>query len=327
MGNHIFVVMMPAVLAVYLPFCAAAVRPTTQPQEAPLASLWQRPDNLEARDLFNGPWPIRRAPDPDATYTLVELKHHGVNPKMTVRDPQNRKWSVKQSSTDGRQSEGPIEVTLSRILSALGYHQPPVYFLPSFLLADAGGTHVERGGRFRLHEKSLKDIGEWSWQQNPFVGTKPYQGLLVILMMFNSSDLKNSNNTSYEHRTDDGVEHWYVVRDLGTALGETGRLAPRRGEPDLFARQPFVLSVKNGFVEFGYHGWHQELVRGRITPDDARWASDLISTLSERQWRDAFRAGSYEPGVASRFIATLHTNIRQAHSVGGDDWPPVGERR
>ena len=164
-------------------------------------SLWQRPTDLADRNLFNGPWGAKRAPDPHDTYSLVEVKHHGINPGMTVRDSRGRKWSVKQAPPDGEAGEGPIEVVLSRVLSALGYHQPPVYYLPAFTLSDDWGTHVEGGGRFRLHEKTLKDIGEWSWQQNPFVGMRPYQGLLVVLMMFNSSDLKNSNNTLYEHRT------------------------------------------------------------------------------------------------------------------------------
>ncbi len=83
-------------------------------------------------------------------------------------------------------------------------------------------------------------------------------------MMFNSSDLKNANNTLYEHRTGDGIEPWYVVRDLGTALGTTGRLAPRRGNAAAFAADPFITSVSKGFVEFDYRGWHQELVRERI---------------------------------------------------------------
>ena len=48
---------------------------------------------------------------------------------------------------------------------------------------------------------------------------RPYQGLLVILMMFNSSDIKNENNALYEFKQHGGtVEQWYVVRDLGTAL-------------------------------------------------------------------------------------------------------------
>ena len=96
----------------------------------------------------------------------------GINPGMTVRDPLGREWSVKQAGAE-TPDEGPVEVALSRILSTVGYHQPPVYYLPSFTLEDDWGTHVEPGGRFRLKLKTLKDRGEWSWQQNPFVGTRP----------------------------------------------------------------------------------------------------------------------------------------------------------
>ena len=109
---------------------------------------------------------------------------------------------------------------------------------------DAAGTHVEPGGRFRLDVTTLKKRGDWSWQQNPFVGTNPYQGLLVILAMFDSSDLKNVNNTLYEATTSGDKELWYVVRDLGTALGETGRLAPKRSDPGIFERYGFTFLVK-----------------------------------------------------------------------------------
>src|SRR5688572_5140584 len=74
-------------------------------------------------------------------------------------------------------------------------------------------------------------------------------------------DLKNSNNTLYEHRMGDRAEWWFVVRDLGSALGSTGRFAPVRGNPDVFARQRFITGVRNGFVAFEYRGWHQELLR------------------------------------------------------------------
>lgn len=286
-----------------------------------MSDLWRRPANLTDRDLFNGPWGVECAPDPRASYAFVALKHHGVNPGMAVRDPAGRTWRVKQAANDGRAAEGPVEVVLSRVLSAVGYHQPPVYYLPSFTLADEHGRHTEAGGRFRLDEPTLKEVGSWSWQQNPFVGTKPYQGLLVVLLMFNSSDLKNANNSLYEHRTGDFVERWYVVRDLGTALGETGRMAPRRADPEAFERSRFVLSVRDGFVDFDYHGFHQELVRNRITADEVGWASYLLAQLTDTQWTDAFRAGGFTGDTADRFIRAIKSNIAKGREVGGNDWP------
>jgi hypothetical protein len=276
-----------------------------------IAELWERPDDLASRDLFNGPWGSERAPDPNATYEFVAPKKGGINPGMTVRDPRGREWRVKQPPTTGRGAEGPIEVVLSRVLSAVGYHQPPVYFLPTFTLSQKGSTRQAPGGRFRLNYAPLRDRGDWSWTENPFVGTKPYQGLLVILLMFNSSDLKNSNNTLYEFTPPSGdrVERWYVVRDLGTALGSTARLTPIRGNPEVFERLGFIKRIENRFVEFEYDGRHQGLVNGRITPDDVCWASELLSGLTLTQWHDAFRAGGYQPDISDRFITRLRAKI------------------
>ena len=246
----------------------------------------------------------------------VRPKSGGFNPGVIVRDPQGREWHVKQPSGH-HGDEGPAEVVLSRVLSALGYHQPPVYYLQSFRMRDKSGVHTEQGGRFRLDLPSLTDRGEWSWQQNPFVGQRPYQGLLVILLLFNSSDLKNSNNTLYRYKPPSGgaAVHWYVVRDLGDALGKTGRFSPPRNDLDEFSRTQFITGEKRGFIEFDYHGIRKELVRGRITRDDVRWAAALVGGLSERQWQDAFRAGGYAPGVAARFIEILRGRVSEAQRV------------
>jgi len=317
--NRIALSVLPAIFAIYMPTCAPPVRPTVMPWEAPLAELWQRPRDLPARDLFYGPWGSGRAPDPHDTYTLIGPKDHGTNPGVIVGDSEGHVWHVKQPPRNDKGDEGPIEVVLSRVLSAVGYHQPPVYYLSAFTIRDRSGTHSEPGGRFRLEENSIKHTGDWSWQQNPFVGTRPYQGLLVILMMFNSSDLKNENNALYQVKQPrDGIARWYVVRDLGTALGETGRLAPKRGDPDIFERHPFMTDVKGGFVEFSYHGWHQELVRQRITPSDVHWASELLACLTESQWADAFRAGGFEPAVAGRFINRLRQKIEDGLRMSED---------
>ena len=295
--------------------CAGAVRPTSPPHAIPMTAWWEQPDNLAARDLFHGPWGAAYAPDPAAQYTFVRPKTGGFNPGVVVRDPQGREWHVKQPRLS-HGDEGPAEVVLSRVLSALGYHQPPVYYLPSFTMRDKSGVHAERGGRFRLDEPSMKDMGEWSWQQNPFVGQRPYQGLLVILLMFNSSDLKNSNNTLYQVQRGGRTTDWYVVRDLGDALGKTGRFAPIRNNLEIFARTRFITGVSGGFAQFDYSGLHGELVNDRISPADVAWASALIGGLSERQWQDAFRAGGYPPNVARQFISILRTRVADAQRIG-----------
>jgi len=309
---------LPAIAATVTLGCGATIRPVQTPSPTPMSAWWQSPDDLRARDLLNGPWGTRYAPDPRAEYTFVRPKTGGFNPGVIVRDPQGREWHVKQPSGHSG-DEGPSEVVLSRVLSALGYHQPPVYYLPSFTMRDNAGVRIEQGGRFRLEMPSLTDQGEWSWQQNPFVGQRPYQGLLVILLMFNSSDLKNSNNTVYEYKPPSGgaPRRWYVVRDLGLCLGETGRISPVRNNLGVFSRTQFITGERGGFVEFDdYHGLHKELVRNRITRDDVRWAAALIGGLSERQWQDAFRAGGYAPDLATRFIKILRGRIADAQRIG-----------
>jgi hypothetical protein len=295
--------------------CAGVKKPLEPAARVPGATMWVEPTNLPARDLYYGPWGRDQAPDPNAVYTLVERKHSGVNLGMTVTDPQGREWSVKQPYPGHVDSEAPVEVALSRLLSAVGYHQPPVYYLPAFNLRDGFGTRPEAGGRFRLKHAALKDAGSWKWEANPFVGSRPYQGLIVMLMMFNSTDLKNSNNTLYERRRGEVIERWYAVRDIGAALGDTDRLTPRKNHPDSFERHPFILGVNGRWVDFAYDGWYRNLVRDRVTPADVAWASNLLGRLSERQWDEAFRAAGYEPDVADRFIRTLGAKIRQGRSV------------
>ena len=174
---------------------------------------------------------------------------------------------------------------MSRLLSGVGYHQPPIYYLPAFKLKDDFGTHVEVGGRFRLKDKTLKDTGPWKWEDNPFVGTKPFEGLIVLLMMFNSTDLKDQNNTLYEHRDGDMVQQWYVARDLGAALGDVHPWAPRKSEPDAFEhdavhprRQQWLRAVRL---------WRlvQEPRQGSDHARRRRVGLRLLGRLSEQQFR------------------------------------------
>ena len=102
---------------------------------------------------------------------------------------------------------------------------------------------------------------------------------------------------------------------IGTALGSTGRLEPRRGDIDVFEREPMLNGIDGGYVEFNYHGWHQELLRRRITPDDVRWACDLLARFDAAQWRDAFRSGGYQASLAERFIQRLLTKINEGRQL------------
>ena len=155
----------------------------------------------------------------------------------------------------------------------------------------------------------------WDWAANPFVGTREHEGLIVALVMFNSTDLKSSNNSLYERKDGDYVEQWYVARDVGSALGDTQRMAPRKNHIESFEQMPYILGVNNGYVEFAYNGWYKNLVRDRIKPEHVAWISNLFSQLSDKQMHDAFRAAGYDSDVAARFIAKLREKIQQGRSL------------
>jgi hypothetical protein len=292
--------------------CAVAIHPTVTPEVAHsrMGELWERPSSIPASDLLNGPWGAQHAPDPGDAYTFLRKKRKGANPGVTVRDSQGREWHVKQGV------EAQPEVVLSHVLSAVGYHQPPVYYLKSFTIVDEAGRRTEEGGRFRLQDRTLKNRGEWSWDQNPFVGTPPYQGLLVMLVLFNSADLKNDNNSLYElKKAQEGATQWFVVRDLGSSLGEVGRFNPKENRPSAFEEHRFITSVSDGYVNFSYRAVHGNLVQHRIRPDDVVWASRLLSELTSEQWQDAFRGAGYAPDVANRFIQRILQKIQDGQRL------------
>jgi hypothetical protein len=93
-------------------------------------------------------------------------------------------------------------------------------------------------------------------------------------------------------------------------------MEPKRGDPDIFDDEAFITGAENGVVRFNYRGWHQELIRGVISPDDVAWACDLLRRLSPAQWQDAFRAGGYGPRTADRFIQRLLAKIDEGRAAG-----------
>ena len=51
--------------------------------------------------------------------------------------------------------------------------------------------------------------------------------------------------------------------------------------------------------------WLEERGIDGITVADVHWICERVNRLTDRQWRDAFRAGGFEPSVAARFIARI----------------------
>lgn len=300
-----------AVAAVVAGCGGAVVRiPVAAPTPQKMAELWVDPGRTP-RDLFWGVGGSRLAPKPDAPYTFLSRDDTGFSASYDVKGPDGMEWSAKIGP------EAQTEVVVSRILWGLGYHQPPVYYLPKWTLERKGEEpRVESEARFRPKLESLDRLdGFWKWADNPYTGTRQLRGLLVVLLMLNSTDLKDDNNSLYAVKPpSEGAARWFVVRDVGAALGETGKLFPRRNWLKGFEETGFITAVNGNRVEFDYDGRHQELL-DMLTPADVRYGAQLMQRLTDRQLNDAFRAANYAPADAERFIRRLKQKIADGLAV------------
>ena len=299
--------------------CGGRVPATTtvdRPVGTELGELWVEPRDLESRDLFHGAGGPALAPDPSTRFELVTVDDSGFSPGYEIRDPQGTAWNVKLGI------EAQPEIVASRVLWALGYHQPPTYLLRSWELTGTGGG-PQTVARFRREPANEKVVSDWSWYENPFTATRPFKGLVVANLLLNNWDLKTSNNKIYD-LTDRANERRrvYVVRDLGASLGKTTfpkflawtplRRMPQGSRNDVgdFEEQGFIRGVEGERVKFEYNGANARLVNA-LTVDDVVWTCRLLARVSDDQWNDAFRAAAYPEAERGRFIRKLKAKISE----------------
>jgi hypothetical protein len=212
--------------------------------------------------------------------------------------------------------EARSEVTASRIVWAGGYRQPPTYHLPRWRARQNGREEEMPAGRFRPKLDGLDSEGSWSWQRNPFVGTQAFRGLIVLMMVLNSTDLKDDNNGIFEV-TRDGPGRRALVRREGPRRHARGdrhlpSQAQRRGR---VRETPVHRARRDERVRFHFRGRHRWLLRD-VSPDDVRWLCDRLDRLTEEQWRDAFRAGGYSEDETTRYIAGSRRRSRAGRAIG-----------
>jgi hypothetical protein len=306
------------VLLIALIACAAAPQAQSQTPapNAEIAELWQDPVDLATRDLFFGPGGAELAPPAtDGKFQFVAFKTSGTNPGYEVKDSSGRQWSVKLGI------EAQPEITTSRIMWAMGFAQPPQYFVHQFNLIGSS-ERVIKNARFRTELAQWKSVGEWSWYDNPFMNAQPFHGLIVAQLIVNNWDLKTINNRIYEI-TDATASprRRYMVRDLGASLGWSkqyavlnmlGTAGGQGSKNDIagFEEQGFITKVDGNKVTFDYRGMNQKLL-DRVTVPDVIWACELLNKISDEQWQAAFKAGAYSQPDADRYIKKIKQKIAQ----------------
>jgi hypothetical protein len=256
--------------------------------------LWRDPGDVSKLDLFHGSG--GRAMRPDLRrLTFIEEEGGGYSKKYRVRDAAGRVWVAKVGK------EAQPETAATRLLWAAGYMPEVTYLAPRVTIPGKG---TFENVRFEARPSNVKRGDEWRWETNPFAGTRQLQGLKLMMALIENWDIKDSNNVILAVTRGGRTELRYVVSDLGATFGKTGgqrspmalirKVKGSRNEPEDYAGDRFVKGVEGGRVRLDYGGKNGDLMRD-ISVEDARWLGAILSRLTDRQIRDAFRAANYGP--------------------------------
>jgi hypothetical protein len=296
------------------------------------AVIWHPTVEVNQLNLFYGAGGKEDAPSPDAKYKFKKEDLHGTSPKFDVEDDQGIKWRVKLGQ------EPRAETAATRLLFAAGYFVDEDYYvdelhveeLPllkrgqSFVTSDG----VVHGARLERRMKEVKKLGTWDWFKNPFLGTKEFNGLRIMMALANNWDLKTINNSIYEVNE----QAQYVVSDVGATFGKTGNPIHRsKSVLKDYEDSQFIDKVTPDFVDFVMHSrppllaainipnyekrTQMQDVTKHIPRADAEWLGQRLSQLSEQQIRDCFRAGGYTQEEVEGYATVIQNRIAALNAL------------
>jgi hypothetical protein len=273
--------------------------------------LWREPVDIATRDLFLGAGGEAMKPDLSRV-TLIKEEKGGYSTKYRVHDGVGREWVAKVGK------EAQPETAAVRLMWGVGYFADTDYLVPSVRIL--GLDKTLENVRFGARPKDLKRIDDWSWDKNPFIGKREFQGLKIMMALINNWDIKDSNNTILVAHTDSGeTELRYIVHDLGATFGKSGgpfwTITRSRNDPNGYVKATFIEKVKDGRVDFHYGGKKSSLFDD-ITVDDAKWMGHWLSQLSEQQIEDAFRAANYSSEDIKALASELRARIKELNDLG-----------
>ncbi len=204
---------------------------------------------------------------------------------------------------------------------AAGYETEVNYLVPRLTIPGKG---TFENVRLEARPDSEKRLTEWKWTDNPFRGTREFQGLKVMMLLLSNWDIKDSNNEIISVKGSDNLR--YIISDLGATLGKTGslpviwRFTRSRNKPEDFLQASFVEEVDGDYVDFNYGGKKREIFDD-ITVDQARWIGSWLAQLSPGQIRDAFRAAHYTRSEQNILTRAIQNRIDQLVNL------PLGPRQ
>jgi hypothetical protein len=312
-----------------LALCLAVATSAQQPGRAPV--IWHDRGDAAALDLVGGPG--GRAHEPGEQLRFIGESDGGTSPKFEVEDEHGVRWKVKLGE------EARSETAATRLLWAAGYVVDEDYYRAGIRVA--GLPRLARGQEFVTDEGVVTGArlerqgggGEaaaaWSWHDNPFVGTREFNGLRVMMALLNNWDLKDVNNRVFDTTT--GGEE-YGITDLGATFGRTGNIITRsKGVSKDYAQTTFIADVTATHVDFVMQSrpflplvfnlsqyrsrTRMESIVKRVPLADARWIGDRLGRLSTEQIRDAFRASGFSPFDIEVYTQIVVARIRALQNL------------
>jgi hypothetical protein len=272
------------------------------------AVMWT-PVNVAKRNLYNGAGGTSMRPN-IRRIRFIRKETGGNNLKYRIRDASGRIWVAKIAD------ESQAEVAANRLLYGIGY-RTEIDYLAARLTIPGQGSHTNV--RLEARPGGINRDDRWKWTENPFIGSREFKGLRVMMALINNWDLKDDNNAILRTRS----ESAYIVSDLGSSFGKLpyasapilNRLGRSVNDPVDYVNSTFIHGVDpNGEVDFFYKAKGKDLLK-EISTDDARWIGALLAQLSDRQIRDSFRAANYTPSEISLLTRGVKQRIRQLNDL------------
>jgi hypothetical protein len=299
--------------------------------------LWMDPGDIARKNLFYGRGGQDGQPVPP--FIFLDEDKHDSNPKFDGRDANGHKWRVKLGP------EARPEIVASRLLWAVGYFTEDDYVLPE---ATVPGLHLHRtahsvqdgdqviDARFARKPDGEKRIASWRWKDNPFYGTREFNGLRVMMAVLNSWGLKSENNAVYSD-TKTG-QQLFPVSDIGATFGTNStRMKDVNGKGNVkkYTESKFITHESPTEVSFGTPAPPTDLPMesgGVLAPlyfkrlgydwighdiprDDVRWIGSMLGQLSHQQLVDAFRAGNFTPKEIDEYVPLVEDRIAQLKAL------------
>lgn len=264
--------------------------------------IWEETD-VSAADTLLGPGGEEMKPDL-SKIEFIREETGGYSTKYRIRDAAGRVWVAKIGA------EAQSEAAAVRLLSAIGYKTDINYLVPVLTVPGKGEF---KNVRLEARPDDIKRLETWSWKSNPFIGTKPFQGLKIMMSFLNNWDMKEANNVIL--KKGDRLE--YAISDLGVSFGKTGsnglpifwRVGRSRNEPEHYAEAEFIKDVKSGRLKFAFNGKNDGSFDD-VTVADGRWLADLLLRLSDKQISDAFKAANYSDSDVELLASAVKSRIR-----------------